>query len=165
MKPIRFCMITTFYPPYSFGGDAVFVQNLARALARRGHEVEVIHCRDSYRALARGAPPPGGTDESGVTVHGLESGVGVLSPLATQQTGRPLFKTRQIQRILSAKRFDVIHFHNISLVGGPGILRYGDAIKLHTLHEHWLICPTHVLFKFQRAVCTEKECFRSAQPT
>jgi glycosyltransferase involved in cell wall biosynthesis len=71
-----------------------------------------------------------------------------------------LFKTRRVQRILSAKRFDVIHFHNISLVGGPGILRYSDAIKLYTLHEYWLICPTHVLFKFQRAACTEKECFR-----
>ena len=36
---MRFCMITTFYPPYSFGGDAFFVQHLGRALARRGHDV------------------------------------------------------------------------------------------------------------------------------
>jgi hypothetical protein len=28
---MRFCMVTTFYPPYHFGGDAVFVQALARA--------------------------------------------------------------------------------------------------------------------------------------
>ena len=157
---MRFCLITTFYPPYSFGGDAVFVQRLGGLLAQRGHEVDVIHCRDSYRALARGAPRPADPSEPGVTVHGLESGVGIFSPLATQQTGRPWFKARQIQRILAAKQFDVIHFHNISLVGGPGILRFGDAIKLYTLHEHWVVCPTHVLFKFQREVCREKECFR-----
>src|SRR3989442_13726013 len=102
---MRFCMITTFYPPYSFGGDGTFVQRLATLLARRGHEVEVIHCLDSYRALAHGVwPSPHTDDEEGVTVHGLRSGVGVLSPLATHQTGRPFFKARQLNRILGATR-------------------------------------------------------------
>jgi hypothetical protein len=40
--------------------------------------------------------------------------------------------------------FDVIHYHNISLVGGPTILAYGQGIKLYTMHEYWLVCPTHV---------------------
>ena len=41
-----------------------------------------------------------------------------------------------------------IHFHNISLIGGPGVLALGRArAKLFSLHEHWLICPTHVLWK------------------
>ena len=31
-RPLRFCMVTTFYPPYHFGGDAVFVHRLAEAL-------------------------------------------------------------------------------------------------------------------------------------
>ena len=48
-------MITTFYPPYNFGGDGVFVQRLSNELARRGHLVEVIHCTDAYR-LAAPAP-------------------------------------------------------------------------------------------------------------
>ncbi len=33
---LRFCMITTFYPPWHFGGDAIGTQRLARALVRRG---------------------------------------------------------------------------------------------------------------------------------
>ncbi|HUG38139.1 MAG TPA: glycosyltransferase family 4 protein [Candidatus Limnocylindrales bacterium] len=160
MASVRFCMITTFYPPYAFGGDAVFVHRLSNMLARRGHEVDVIHCIDSYRALARGPLPSGYRDEPGVTCHGLVSGLGALSPLATQQTGFPLLKGRKIRRILDAKRFDVIHFHNISLVGGPMILRYGSAIKLYTLHEHWLVCPTHVLFKFKREACVKPSCLR-----
>ena len=36
---------------FSFGGDAVFVRSLSRALVERGHAVDVIHCIDSYRAL------------------------------------------------------------------------------------------------------------------
>ncbi len=31
---MRFCMVTTFYPPFHFGGNATYV----RALAARGHE-------------------------------------------------------------------------------------------------------------------------------
>lgn len=158
MKQLRFCMITTFYPPYAFGGDAIFVYRLANMLARRGHKVDVIHCVDSYRALAKGPLPTGYPNEPAVTLHGLVSSVGLLSPLATHQTGYPVFKGRKIRSILTAKRFDVIHFHNISLIGGPMILRYGEAIKLYTIHEHWLICPTHVLFKFKREACVKPSC-------
>ncbi len=48
-KPLRFCMVTTFYPPYHFGGDGVFVYRLTQALAERGHSVDVIHSVDAYR--------------------------------------------------------------------------------------------------------------------
>ena len=56
MNPLRFCMITTFYPPYNFGGDGIFVHRLSNELARRGHHVEVIHCIDAYHLLARQEP-------------------------------------------------------------------------------------------------------------
>lgn len=156
-RSLRFCMITTFYPPYNFGGDGIFVHRLSNELARRGHRVDVIHCQDAFLALA-GRPPAGSyADHPNVTVHGLKSRVGILSPFATQQTGYPLFKAARIRRILS-RGFDVINYHNISLVGGPKILEYGQAVKLYTLHEFWLVCPTHLLFKFNRAVCERPSC-------
>src|SRR5215813_478821 len=156
-RPLRFCMITTFYPPYNFGGDGIFVHRLSNELARRGHYVDLIHCIDSY--LLDGKPPTKGyEDHPNVTVHGLKSPFGVLSPLATHQTGYPLFKSARIEQILK-KRFDVIHYHNISLVGGPKVLEYGHGIKLYTMLEYWLICPTNVLFKFNRAPCTKPTCF------
>ena len=150
-------MITTFYPPYSFGGDAVCVHRLSNELARRGHHVEVIHCIDAYRALASAMPTRSYDDHPNVTVHGLKSRFGILSPLATQQTGRPYFKSAAIRRILD-RGFDVIHYHNPSLVGGPKVLEYGSGIKLYTMHEYWLICPTHVLFRFNRAPCQARQC-------
>ena len=39
---MRFGMITTFYPPFSYGGDATYVRSLAKSLTAIGHEVEVI---------------------------------------------------------------------------------------------------------------------------
>ena len=150
-------MITTFYPPYAFGGDGIYVQQLSNELARRGHQVEVIHCGDAYNALARPTSSITNHEHPNVTVHALNSRFGVLSPLATHQTGRPMLKTSKIKKILE-KPFDVIHYHNISLIGGPKILYYGQAIKLYTLHEYWLICPTHLLFKFNHEVCSHKQC-------
>jgi glycosyltransferase involved in cell wall biosynthesis len=156
-RPLRFCMITTFYPPFTFGGDGIFVERLARELASRGHHVDVIHCEDSYRVLAPGTVMRPHQDYPGVTVHRLKSPFGWLSPLATQQTGYPFFKAAKIRRILD-KGFDVINYHNVSLVGGPGVLRFGAGIKLYTLHEYWLVCPTHILFRFNRAPCVTKRC-------
>jgi glycosyltransferase involved in cell wall biosynthesis len=157
-RPLRFCMITTFYPPYNFGGDGIFVHRLSNELARRGHQVDVIHCIDSYRLLAHQEPERTYNDHPNVTVHGLRSRFGFLSPLATQQTGYPFFKSARIRQILE-KGFDVIHYHNISLVGGPKVLEYGQGIKLYTMHEYWLVCPTHVLFRFNRAACKRPHCF------
>jgi glycosyltransferase involved in cell wall biosynthesis len=150
-------MITTFYPPYNFGGDGIFVHRLSNELAQRGHKVEVIHCIDAYRLLAGEEPGEGYEDHPRVTVHGLSSPFGLLSPIATQQTGLPLFKAARIRKILD-QGFDVIHYHNISLVGGPKILEYGRAVKLYTMHEYWLVCPTHMLFRDNRSPCVRPHC-------
>ena len=156
-RPLRFCMITTFYPPYNFGGDGIFVHRLANELASRGHRVEVIHCIDSYRLLAGKNPAEGYDDHPGITIHGLHNAFGRLSSVITQQTGQPLCNAARIKAILE-KGFDVIHYHNISLVGGPKILEYGSGIKLYTIHEYWLVCATHLLYRFNRAPCTHRSC-------
>lgn len=87
-KPLSFLMMTTFYPPYSFGGDGVFVKRLSNELAERGHTVDVIHCVDSYNLLARREPEAISIDHPGVTAHAIKSSLGALSPLATQQKER-----------------------------------------------------------------------------
>ncbi len=158
-RPLRFCMMTTFYPPYNFGGDGIVVERLATELADRGHHVEVIHCVDAFLALKPDghvveAPPPA---RRNLVVHSLKSRAGILSPILTHQTGRPMLKGPAIKRILKAGQFDVVHFHNMSLIG-PTAVHYTNAIRLYTPHEHWLVCPLTVLWKFNRAPCTEKNC-------
>ena len=157
-KPLRFCIITTFYPPYNFGGEGIFVHRLSNELARLGHHVEVIHCIDSYRLLSDNSLSGSYENHPNIKVHGLRSRYGFISPLSTQLTGFPLLKSKRITEILE-HGFDVIHYHNISLVGGPKILKYGNGIKLLTIHDYWLVCPTHVLFKFNRAACENPNCF------
>ena len=151
-------MMTTFYPPYNFGGDGMHAFHLTNELARRGHKVDVVHCADAYRLMTSKEPAGPSDNHPNVTVHRLHSAFGFLSPLATQQTGKPFFKTDRLKEIL-AQGYDVIHYHNISLVGGPKVLEYGRSIKLYTMHEYWLVCPTHILFKYNDSVCRKPACF------
>jgi glycosyltransferase involved in cell wall biosynthesis len=150
-------MLTTFYPPWSFGGDAIQVQRLSEALAERGHEVTVVHSLEAYRALT--LDRPAARTSAGVNVVPIASRLGPISPLATYLTGRPVLARRQLERALD-DRFDVLHFHNPSLLGGPELLAMGRGVKLYTLHEQWLVCPTHVLWKYRRRVCDRPHCVR-----
>ena len=157
--PLRFCMVTTFYPPFNFGGDGITVRRLANALAERGHHVEVVHCVDAFDMLRPDGVPPGGAydDHPAIVHHPMRSRAGRLSPLLTQQTGSPALKRPALRRLLVGGGFDVVHFHNASLIG-PTALGYGRAVKLYTTHEHWLVCPTHVLWRFNREPCTGRRC-------
>src|SRR5262249_41183868 len=105
-RPLKFCMLTTFYPPYHFGGDAIGIQRLARGLVRRGPEVTVIHDVDAYNLLHRGPEPRAESEPKGLTVHRLKSGWGRLSPFLTQQLGRPVLNGRRIRALLEDGRFD-----------------------------------------------------------
>ena len=152
-------MITTFYPPYHTGGCGIHVYHLSSFLARQGHQVEVIHCVDSYFTKRQTKQRGRYEEHVNLKVHRIKSGLGLISPTITYLTGYPLLVSKKIERILN-KGFDVIHYHNISLFGGLAALSFGDAIKLFTLHTYWLICPTHYLWKFNREICQDKECLK-----
>jgi len=158
---MKFAMVTTFFGGHSFGGDAAYVDRLARALLRRNHEVHVFHCADSFNAVRGDHPLRPYQAPEGLHVHTLETGLGILSPLATQITGRPVFKAEVMREVIEAVDTDVVHFHNISLIGGPGVLEMGrDAVRIMTAHEHWLICPMHLLWKFNQKACDSRDCIR-----
>jgi glycosyltransferase involved in cell wall biosynthesis len=155
---MRFCHITTFYPPHHYGGDAIITQVLCEHLAGLGHEVDVVYCRDAFE-LDGYETGEKRREVPGLNVHELSSRLGWLSPIITQQTGRPGLKRRALQQIL-AREYDVVHFHNISLVGGPAVLAMSRApVTLYTTHEHWLFCPTHVLWKYKSRPCDKPTCF------
>jgi glycosyltransferase involved in cell wall biosynthesis len=161
MAALRFGFLTTFYPPFNFGGDGIDVQRMARALVRRGHQVTVMHDVDAYQWLAGRRLPDQPTDQDGVEVIGLRSRLGVVSPLLTHQLGRPVVHGRAIASAIRERAIDVVVFGNVSLVGGPGLLALGgDALKIYVAHEHWLVCPTHVLWKFNREPCDARACTR-----
>ncbi len=135
------------------------IYRLANAVAKLGHKVDIIHCKDAYLSLNPKGPTGNFPNHPNITVYGLKSKLGFVSPLLTQQTGYPFLKDKKIESIISQGKFDVVHYHNISLVGGPGLLKKRKEITLYTTHEHWLVCPMHVLWKFNRELCKKRSCF------
>ena len=162
-EPLNFLYFTTFYPPFSFGGDGVCIHRVAHALGDAGHSVDVIHCVDSYHLLHPGPPTIAYDEHPNVTRHELRMGSGWLSPLLSHQTGRPVLTRRKMLEIARSKHYDVVHYHNISLLS-PGVLELEpanrDFVKLYMAHEHWLVCPMHVLWKFNSRPCEKPECLR-----
>jgi glycosyltransferase involved in cell wall biosynthesis len=160
IRPVSFCMVTTFYPPYHFGGEALYLYRLANELARAGHRVTVVHCADSFDLLSTGEPRGDFPHHPNVTVHPLRTGFKGLSPLVTYLSGRPGLKSRALDDIFDGETFDVVHFHLMTLFG-PGALRYGDgAVRLYTAHDHWLVCPMYDLWKNNRELCEQPQCVR-----
>jgi glycosyltransferase involved in cell wall biosynthesis len=157
-RPLRFCMVTTFYPPHHFGGDAIFVYRLSELLARAGHSVDVVYSVDAFRACGGHVVSDPLPHHPNVRVIPLERSAPRAAALAVHQTGTPAFYGRQLRTLLDDGGYDVINYHNISLIGGPGVLRYGRAIKLYTTHDYWLVCPTHILLKYDREACDEQAC-------
>ena len=98
------------------------MDRLSRTLARHGHEVHVIHCRDAFEAARGDQTPRPYEPPSGVVIHSLRepfrpalaAGHAPNRPALLQDAGDPA-PARPI-------RPDVLHFHNLSLIGGPGLL-------------------------------------------
>ncbi|RMD86326.1 MAG: glycosyltransferase family 1 protein [Candidatus Dadabacteria bacterium] len=159
-KSLRFLMITTFYPPYNFGGDGIGIQRLSQALARRGHHVTVLQDLDAFRVLGPRNVANDVAGDDGVECVRLSSRFPRLSILLTHQLGRPVLHASRMREIIENGAYDVINYHNVSLAGGPGVLRYGRAVKIYMAHEHWLVCPNHVLWRHGREPCPGRQCIR-----
>lgn len=160
---MRFCMVTTFYPPYSFGGDGVFVRRLSRALVRRGHQVRVVFQPAAHEALGGARHPDDACElgaEAGIEPWPLPSPAGRAGLLLSHQAGAPALQSGPLREALGGG-FDVVHFHNVSLLGGPAVLAMADApVTLCTLHDYWFVCPMHVLWRLGRERCTRRTCLR-----
>src|SRR5436309_5145452 len=156
METLRFLLATTFYPPYHLGGDAVHVRYLAEALAARGHEVHVEFSPAAYRLKRKDRPEP--PKENGVRLHPIPSPFGRAQPLSAHQLGRSPGVSRFHARLLQDLRPDVVHLHNISLLG-LGVLRHPSGTTvLYTAHDYWARCPRSDLLKYGRAPCERPAC-------
>jgi len=159
---VRFALVTTFFGSHRFGGDAAYVERLAEALLRRGHEVEVFCSHDAF-AVTRGRraplpyrPPPG------LVVHPLRTASPLWSTLRVHQTGGLGPYRDLLAGPLVAGGFDVVHFHNVSLLGATDLLALDvpGAVRVMTVHEHWLTCPLSVRWRFDREPCPQPACVR-----
>ncbi len=159
MKGLKFLLSSSFYPPYHIGGDATHVKYLAEELVKRGHEVHVIHSLDAYK-IKRGEQLPRKQIQAqkNLFINTLESPLRTLDPLIIYTFGNSLWVSRKFSEAVKAIRPDVVHHHNISLLGYDVLRKRSDYLSLYTAHDYWLICPTNNLLKNQEEICKVKNC-------
>ncbi len=160
METLTFLMTSSFYPPYHIGGDAIHVKYLAEELVKHGHVVHVMHSLDAYSIKRKDKRKGKVTeDANGVFVHTLKSPLGKADPLRVYMSGNSNFVQREFSRLINEIRPDVVHHHNISLLGYNLLKKQGNYLNLYTAHDFWLICPTSNLLKDKKGLCTKKSCF------
>ncbi len=157
---MKFLMTSTFYPPFHIGGDANHVKYLAEELAKLGHEVHVFYNRDAF-AVKRRKIHHAPEFQSGVIVHTYKSLLN-LTPYTTYLFGispriKKVFKT-----LVNQIKPQVVHHHNISLLGYDIIDRIGSYVNIYTAHDYWLICPQNDLRINGIQDCSGKSCITCA---
>ncbi len=117
--------------------------------------MHVLHSLDAYRAKRRGTPVP--SDSHGVITHPIETRFG-LSAHEVYVFGNSRPVIRKFRDLVQNVAPDVIHHHNISLLGYKILERQGKYPNLYSAHDYWLICPTSNLFKNGKEVCEKPSC-------
>jgi glycogen(starch) synthase len=137
-------MVTEFYPPVR-GGLEFHVQNLAKELDQRGHDMHV----------ATLGAANGRSNDGGVTVHDIRSTASRL-PLLYADRARPFhlpipdFEVRrELRGLLERIRPDVIHAHNWMAASLPR----SDVPLVLTSHDYAWACPKRTYMRRDGSTC------------
>ena len=156
-------MVTSFFGADSFGGDAMYVERLSHALGKRGHEVHVIHSAGAFRCVQGRHHRRAYQAPTGLRVHTIATGPrSIVAAIWSHQTGRVGPIAWLLSRVLAEVAFDVVHLHNVSLMGHTRIFDLVPAarrpVRLVTAHDYWWLCPQSLLWKYNQRVCDGRAC-------
>ena len=155
METLKFLMISTHFPPFNLGGDAVLVDYLSRELIGRGHDVHVLHSPVVYQLVKGSRDSRAATKVEGKpTTHEFKPRLGRLEAMLTlslEYSGRA---RRVVENLMESIRPDVLHWHNTKgLIGRPFDVR--GIVSLYTAHDYYLVCPRSNLARPDMRYCTD----------
>jgi glycosyltransferase involved in cell wall biosynthesis len=85
-----------------------------------------------------------------------------LDPLMTYVLGPSFYVQKRFSEVLREIRPDIVHHHNISLLGYSILEKKSNYLSLYTAHDYWLVCPTNNLMRNKKKICDEKQCYSCA---
>jgi len=164
---MKICMISSFFGRNSFGGDSIYIERLSHALSRQGHDVHIVHSSSAYDLVRGSQPQRTCSIPPEIVIHDIGSRLGgKLSAFWNHQTGGAGLGFQKLGYLLKRTAFDLIHLHNVSLLGGrvlPDLLKsQAHAVKLVTAHDYWWICPQSLFWKYGRKTCDACACMSCA---
>jgi glycosyltransferase involved in cell wall biosynthesis len=154
-EPLKFLFTSSFYPPYHLGGDANHVKYLAEELSKRGHEVHVLHSLDAYRVKRKEKRTQ--VEYDGIITHRIETRFS-RSAYEAYLLGSSCRINQRFRNLVKEVEPDVVHHHNISLLGYRILEKQGGYLNLYTAHDYWLICSQANLLRRDLQVCETASC-------
>ena len=158
---MKILFINTLYTPHLIGGTERAVQLLAEGLVKEGHQV-VVAATAPERGIRTGTV-------NGVKVYyvglrnlywpfGERENHRALKPLSHALDTRNPWMAREVARILDEERPDLVHTNGL---GGFSVLAWKRVEQrrlplVHTLHDHYLLCPRSTMFRKGRSC--DKQC-------
>lgn len=147
---MRIVQVVQGLPPQSLGGTETYVAHLAKALARRGHEVHVF-ARIADPALAEYAELT--TTHDGFTVNWINNSFSRLDSFTHSYLNTAI--AQRFGDFLNRCVPDVVHFHHLMYLSTSCIqeaARRGIPVVM-TLHDYWLICQRGRFLKPDLSQC------------
>lgn len=141
---MRILMLSQFYSPV-VGGQERAVENLSRALARRGHRVSVVTLAVDDDA--------GRSEEGGVLIHRVRGAFQRATPLF-REPARPhvppvadVGVLLELRRVITRESPDVVHAHDWLVRSVVPIVRRRPMPLVMSLHDHSLVCANKRLMR------------------
>ncbi len=140
------------FPPETYAGTEVLTLSLAKALARRGHEVVVMH-RTGDSTLPNYSLRDSSYD--GLRVIQIANHFQFRS---IEETYANPFVESRFREVLAREKPDVVHFeHMIHLSATlPRICREMGIGTIVTLNDFWMRCPRVQLIRPDQKLCSGK---------
>jgi len=153
-RDMRILQIGNFFPPRYAGGAEVAAFHGAWGLRRQGVDVRVLSSCARYPQAFDNA-----YEYHGLKVHEI----GWPPPRSRWGQLVNLRVYRAVLREIDVLRPDLIHLHNLS---GCSLAPYLAARRrrvpvIQTLHDHWLLCPSNILYKTDAGRCESASAWRS----
>ena len=159
METLTFLLTSTFYPPNYVGGACLQAKYLAEELSKAGHEVHVLYSLDAYRVKKKGAVERDSQDP--IHVHTIKTSFNSTA-YSAYLLGSSYAVTKKFKSLVKEIKPDVVHHHNISLLGYPLLKKRSDYLNLYTAHDYWLICQHSTLLKNRTDTCKKRDCINCA---
>jgi glycosyltransferase involved in cell wall biosynthesis/tetratricopeptide (TPR) repeat protein/SAM-dependent methyltransferase len=149
-------VLFTMYGWADVGGGTILPRQVAKALARRGHQVTVVYTA-AQRRPDRPAYYVEERREEGIHLFGIYNRPALFYDLAHPEREMDDPHMRQIvARLMTDLRPDIVHYHsllNFSMGIVEDISRAGVP-SVYTSHNYWPLCPRMYLFREDLTLCS-----------
>jgi glycosyltransferase involved in cell wall biosynthesis len=136
---LRILQLVHGLPPDRAGGTETYAWQLSKALAARGHAVEVLA---ATKDLARDDLSIASAEREGVLVHGFANNL-------LHDDFRSTWDDPRIEAALArweeGRAYDIVHVQHLIHLGSasPGRWAARGAVVAMTLHDYWSVCARH----------------------